>query len=595
MSDEQPIAPSSDEHLLLARILERRRSKTARAEVNTVLESGLPIKEKLQRIEAIDRKHASSSHTKRSSPTVETERPDTAATSRNASLAQLGVPPYTHPDRVARREIHKRRISLKRSPSVGSFWDYIFRQARQMRDFNRSTQLLSFGFLSLRPRINPQALHRYRRLAQTEIRDLHRAISPILEDGWLVLTKVEYNLIAVLVQLCNHIEHHSFSIPAGKPHDALRVFSEMERDILILLHEDRDGTRMTGIIGRYYASQTRSESPDVLKLGSTIAILLDTGNSTRGVAALVRALNMVATGRYLEIDTINAPPEDELIPTEYYDCDIDIGERIAEYLTNMIGRVPLLSARIAEVSRLEVFLRTDGDDMYAPPAQFAQWSDSDRSLIDHILQLNAAFRSHADTILDGTVGVANGTAFTAFDVKCFGPEINRFSRIVHRLERVSYDLPGFPMERFLKLHREREESTTLEREAISLLEDFSTQMIRVGGKLGQLIRNRRAGSGTADSLDPPWSPVVFLRPFYSADMERIISDPGPFSGISIFEALTRIAQIAILTARYLEDRTLINELRESGALRAELDGIITGIHRIADSEVYEAVRNTWIS
>lgn len=596
MSDEQPQDHLSEEHLLLARILERKRSASARSEVNTILESGLPIQETLRRIAEVDRKHV---HPGRTSipPTTTPKRSIDADAIGAVAVSRLGIPVYSQPDREARRELQRRRVRVKASPNIGSFWDYLFRQSRTIREFNRRTHLLKFGLFSLRPRIDPAAPARYRRFADTEIRELQRIVEPILADGWTVLTKAEYNLIVVLGHLCAGLGRHSFPVPTGSRRSVLHEYAEIERDLLLLIHEDRDGSRMRSILDRYADAQVGGDVPNLRRAGATITSILDTGSSTHGVAALVLALNMVATGRYLDLSAITGTEGTELIPSDYFDCDVETGRRISAYLERMIGRVTLLTTRLAELRRVETHVRgRNGEsDEYEPIKAFARWTETEKNVLERVVQLSRRFGEYAGPILDGSTVVEGGSPVTAFSPECFGTDLDRINRVARRLEKARYELNSFSLERFRRIHRQSERGTTFEREAVERIEEFASQMVRIGTKAARCTENYRATAGTADLLEPPLSPIVFSRPFVAPSLETAIAGKGPFAGESINNALNAIARIAFLTGRYLEESSVINELRESGALRAELEGVMAGIKRIASAEVYEAVRTTWIA
>ena len=374
-----------------------------------------------------------------------------------------------------------------------------------------------------------------------------------------------------------------------------------ERDILLLHRQDADGSRTVAAIEKYYRQRSSVDAPDFRRVSSAVHTILDTGHSSSGVAAFVVALNVVAAGRYLELHEITSTGATDLVPTEYYDCDSETGERIKEHIETLVGRLPALVDRLRELSRIELYTTADSVEtveevlwtLAASVAADAGTVASEQNALQRVLYLAVAVRRYVGVLLDGSVAMANGTGVSVFTEGCFGNEVNRINRLTHRLEKVRYDNPTFTMERYLRIHRGQEQPTTYEREALELIVDFSYQMVQIAHKLARFTGNRRESAGSADTATMPFTPVVFTKPFVAPEVEQLIGGEGPYRGMSILDALTETARYGFLIGRLFEERSIINDLREVSALRAEFDGIIAALRRIASEEVFERVQATW--
>ncbi|MCG8526273.1 MAG: hypothetical protein MI748_07840, partial [Opitutales bacterium] len=283
--------------------------------------------------------------------------------------------------------------------------------------------------------------------------------------------------------------------------------------------------------------------------------------------------------------------------------DVETGFRIAEYLETMIGRIPLLTSRLHELVRIETYTRSEAkkDDRYAPLWDFAASGGDnaatvydEQNILQRVLTLATAIRGHAASILGGAITITAARRVVVFAEECFNAELNRINRIIYRIENVRYDLPSFPLERFLRIHRKTALASANERSAVDLIEDFSLQLVQIADKLARFTGNRRESVGSVDSIAMPYPPVAFSKPFIAPEIELLISGDGPFAGRSILDAMTEIAQIGFLAGRLFEEKSIINDLREISGLRAELEGIMISLKRIANREVYDAVRERWI-
>ncbi len=599
MSDERHIDDLAEEHTLLARTLERHRSDKAREEVNAVIESRLSIHDKLDKIKEIDRRYEQTHYLSRPKElhgeiAYSSDLPESPPASMVSSL--IGMPVFVSPSRESRRELYRRRARLKVVPHVARIWDTLFRQAPRIREFNRRVHLIRFGVIPIRPRLDADGLARVRQFVRDEVTLLRDALVPMIAESWIILTKFEYNLLVCLYRLTRALIECPFSPQARRGQVRLDEYAAIEQELFVLLTEDRDGSRVASALDKYSASRHTEDQADTRKLMAIVHTIIDTEQNPRGVGAFVRAINMCVSGSYLPIDSILVSGVENLIPRDYFECDSATGDAIAVYLETLIRRIPILTARLNEIARVETFSAKNRDkkEAIAVLQRFAGWDDSDENLLRRMITLHESIRRNVNGLLDGRIELSGGTTATVFDESCFDAEVNRINRIGHRLEKVSYDLPRFSLERYRRIHRGNDTGTKSEREAVTLIEDLADQMVRIATKLARFSGNRREAAGSADTVTMPYSPVCFGKAFVAPEIELLVGGDGEFAGGSILDAITRITQIGYLIGRYLEDKNVINDLREISALRAELEGIMAGIKRIASSEVATAVSSTWI-
>lgn len=618
--DTQDSNPPSDEHLLLARILERQRDTTARKEVDTVLSSGVPVREKLEQIIEIDRRYAGSSddgidtdfdHIGRGdrrapSGTLRTsDAEDHASLARHAALTAIGQDVYAPPEREERRRIARSRARLKAVPVVSSFWEYFFRQRRKIREFQKRTQFLRFSVFGFTVRINPDARARVNEWIDREIPPLLDALGPIVSEGWLTLTKREYNCIRLLQDIALSIGDGGIPRHAGDTRGSDTRYSSIERSVLVLHTLDGDGSQIVAAIDRFYSGNKRSDTPDLRRINATIRVLLDEDQSPYGLAGYIRAVNIVATGRYLTLGDLRIPESDNLVPTEYFDCSAEVGSQIKEYLETVVTRIHAIAQRLHELSRIELYSNERDHDseelQHHTLWQFAQdvadrtgravdrRVEDETNILARTSALVEAVQRDISPILDGLTPLAGGVTVVVFSEQCFGSEVGRIHRIFNELEKVRYDLPSFPVERFFRIHRKTEEPSVRERQAVDLIVEFAAIMVRIAKRLVAFTGNRIEKAGGADTVLMPFTPITFGKPFVAPEIEQLVVGETRFSGGSILDTLTEIAEFSLQIGRYFEEKTILSELRELSALRNELASLLVAVRRIATKDVYEAV------
>ena len=293
-----PLGRITEEYAALVMLLKRKRDIEKEQAVETIVSSGLPLSEKIDQILQIDgdKPFKSQLHLlRRTKGDDEDDAPEEtvdAAVSRE--LARDGI--YTH------YIVRERRRELRMVPRRAGFFTFFFFEIPKIRRFAGETKALECRYFPPRLRIPPEVELFFRE----RIKPAAATILPYLlraeREGWRILPRSEYNLIAEFRILCETI---IAAIDGTNRRGEFDFSIRLSRIVnpFLLIHHHRENAK-TIANAAFKVLTVMGESTKIKDAVTLIGdILLP---STHGISlhAIVTALHIIECRRMLSLDDV---------------------------------------------------------------------------------------------------------------------------------------------------------------------------------------------------------------------------------------------------------------------------------------------------
>jgi hypothetical protein len=607
MSEESREPTRDDDHLLLAKLLERQRSPELKQAVDEILERSLPVKEKADLIAALDRKASESHYLSAGRRDREDGQGSGEALDDGAAAASVEeLLAAEHKDPTWQRELRRRRSEIKRRVEPVGFIGFLFFDAPRIRKFNRRAHALRLGLLPGRMRVDPARVSELKQKLVPAARTLAASLDGVLALGWKHLGKRDYNLLVLLHRMCHALGQVKLDRLDSKQrrgvdgHALVRTLRSVETSFLVLRNEDEDAIRLDRAI-RLYADQSQDEDFDRQGAVRHLYLLLGKPSAGGRLEDILVAANIVYHRRYLGIEDLYDRTAESLISADQYECSSEVRARIRAYLAELIRQLPGYVNALREIQRMHLFVPQDGEGKtdYSTLVSFYNRAsrdfETDRQNVLVLAQrLAQTFLRDFEPLLDGQVHLQGRGRIRIFTSDFFHEELSRLKLLVGRLEELSYSFPTFPESRYTQLKRAKQGATDAESSVMDAIDETYFQIAAIGKKLMNLLARRSNSADETAAVELPLEQGVLQRTAFLCEALNLqVDEDSPLLQGTLVETIQNVVQVALLAAAFFEESTTVAALKRESHLQGEIERRLNRIRSVATPETVASVRELY--
>lgn len=566
-------------YLKIGSILQKPHRPEQQAAIQKILDSDLPMAQKLERIEAIDR----------SEPPVL----KSASRDRRTFLSQE-MP-------------RKNALLIKKQLQKAPLLKYLFSEYRRISAFGQSAHLFSGKWFRFKSKLPPA----FWPGIQKDAGILKEFLDKALESGWAFLDKFEYNGLVQLRRLCEAILR--CGLPSSdSAREALEQIREVELPFLICHYE----TAYPEMLGGALQECMRSLQEDESRINSASLLLRKLLKPRWDGPCLYHyllGLNMRASRTYLEMKDLIAEHPEGVIPRSGFDCSEGVREKIRSYLSDKEHQLAELVKFRKEVQKSANFLgafvrKSEGAASavydYAPVVVFYESGigsgkyrferDCDNfSLL--VSNLAKRFSGEFAHFLCGKVKTEPFGAIPLFTADFFHNDFSRLEGLVQRIGKLNFAIPGFSLDRFNEIKSDPEHSypTREEREFIRHVDEWGALMMELGQKAGHLSIAGKVSENPEEALKPLDPSLLISNGFTSRLWGVKLIEPICFENKPFPQALREFATLTLLTALFLGEERAAHLREREMKLQDDIQKVRTVLERVADSADFQRLKTEY--
>ncbi len=476
----------------LGNLLQKERSEEQQAKVRAVInDQGLANSEKLRRIQQLD--------------AAESDTPENKVSSWQGPQKPAGEDsPSIQAKTEKQMERYQQQWKLLKKPlQRKGFFSYFFHEYRRIKDFGRRTRTLHATLLPprlyLAGGLETAMAHTFQKTAS----QLEALLHPVEEMGWLVLSKEEYNRVALLLRLCREI---------GRIHlgDHLPSLLSLESLYLAVL-QDRPLPTIRHSLKRLevHRSTLVKDAGQVIGLAEQ---LLSPDALLPSFPHLIQAVNMVRYRRFVELDDLKREAlEERIIPTAYFDAPPAVSRRIARFVQSTDHKLTVLHKHWTQIQRVKQFLPQDEESRLDLPflagyyeqtpageSRGPSFSRDNKAVNVFFYRLITAVLSDYAELLNGQPVLRNQGKIPVFDRTCFEKTMAKLYQLKENFETLSATFPNFSRQRFFELQKkENRGAIAVEREAASEIREVCQTGKHLSVLLSHLLIHEKRKAGTS--------------------------------------------------------------------------------------------------
>lgn len=593
------MADGDDDLHVLSVLLVKDRPPEYAEKVREILASDLSLREKIQKIDALDSQRESEEAPPSSSGYLSRPKPS----------EQSGIPEKKRDlciiDSIsseAAEEVHgnlhtiqQNRKILKNPVNRSSFFSYFFRERKKIRKFALESGVLGFRAIGTVPVLNTSVLEKFQRDIRETAKSLTRTLKPILEEGWLYLGKRDYNLVSLLYRLCREATAADFKSFSGKSSNHIDKIINLET-LFLIFHYEREDIREL----HFAVDTVFNKDPSLKEIQKETSVnlykLLDRDHMRPSLYNMILGLNILKSRTFLELQDLRKPGL-RLLDTHDFDCTPKVRDRIDEHLRKLEkGMRPYLEQE-AELLRMQAFIPTDGRgnvddsilaDFYnkALSSRKLNFETNKENIIKLILNLGYAFLSVFRNILSETIKVDTGEEIRLFAQPVFGQDMLRLEYNLGKLDRLQTKLPKLASSRYLFIRKSVAGAIEAEAAAVRIIDELTSTLVFMGKRIAHILRNASPEDHGSDSEISYFSfdEKSYLIP---RENQKILSDEY-LRGKTVKEALYETAAVCYQTGTLVQHSEITELLEKEKNIRDEIRNRSEQYRRIAHEIVYRA-------
>jgi len=571
---------ASQSYIDLATLLQKTRSPEKKLQVEKILRSDMPVHVMIEHIEQVDNDY-------------KTGRPRPAERMQEEIESTISSAGLTSADRAEKNR--KNIKSRLRKNDTLSFIFYDFRKILHfIKNAGRKSDYIRHSFFPPGIHLNRRIQHLLETVFQKQAGELYLTLNKVLKEGWLHLTKLEYNLIVQFTALCSEILNVNFLSFDLKDENIIDKMNKLET-LFITCHYRQEYpatiiSAVTTVIERY-----PEWNIDPFAVKNNIIRLLDQKQSRPSLQNLILAMNMIKYKRYVSFNDLFQSGMMDIINTFDFECDIITSRRIKEYSEKTLGELLALMKEKVEIDKLVRFLplSPDGSFNYKILELFYEKSfqkknfdfTKDREfpalLSQKFLQL---FLEMYEQFLSGKLEMESGSSVKIFSTGYFQIEISKIHSLIEKLAKYAYVFEKFPDERYLALVNSKKAGTQTEVELVQLIKDFITVMKSLADKLMDIERCHRPEHQAApNGEDIPLEPSMLLKRIVRVPhWDERVAAPPHLRGQQIMAILSDIITLCLITVVFFHDREIPLLLAKKDRIHRDIHGFRLTLERITN-------------
>jgi hypothetical protein len=576
--DRRKIEREAEEHIALGLLLRKRRSPRRREEVERILAGPQSVGKKIERIRRLDAE-------------PEAGQPEEATGAvREPEAEGRGQGPEAGPaERSERPPAHR----VKASPPAASFWSFVLRELPRLRAFGRRTHTLLTSWFPPAVRADPALKGFLTQSLQPWAAELGRRLKPVLELGWLHLTKRQYNWLVVLARLAERIVAADFAHLPWRERNLVDSLRGLEAQFLLLHSHEGIPGELSSSLRTVFEKKSRLES-DYPPAAELVRRLLSAEASLPSLYNCLLAFNMVKLRRLLALSDLLRGSLGPVVSSSEYDCPPEIRARIEEYVASSMENLQTLHAQLSELRRLSGYLSCDekgqADTRLLAALYGPKWEAERANLMVLAPQLFRVFERAFQPLLSGTVAVEGAAKTALFEPAFFQTEFARLAAVSDKLEKAAFGLANFPFSRFLAIRSSSLGAIPKELEVLQLLEEGLAVLFNLGKALAQVLAMDGVGAREGEGERPLNASLLQGAPFRLPHAGRRLQAGEFLRGLTVREALARAIRVCFTASHLLQHPAVFLCFAKEPRLVAQLAATLGQLEHLLDEKTYAELK-----
>jgi hypothetical protein len=570
------IEKEAEEHINLGMLLRRRRTPSRAAKVRRIMAEPLSVAQKIERIQRVD---AETGAPEGETPAVETAGPE---------------------ERPERRELARALQAVKIQPAAVTYWQYLLRERSRIRAFGRRTHTLLASWFPPGVRVDPQLAEFFGQRLQPWASELTRRLQPVLDLGWLHLTKRQYNWIVVLKQLCDRIIDIDFKRLNYRDRNLIDGLRRLESLFLLLHHQESGPQRLLSSLRTVFEKKSKLES-DYGPTADLVNRLLAEQITLPSLWNCLLALNMARSRRFLSLADLIRPGLGEAVSGKDFDCTPQVRKKIEEYVESSQETLQALHEQLVEVRRLNSYLTYDETgnlntrllaSFYESEAkgEGVRLEKDQENVMVFAPRFFTTFDRTFQGLLNGTVRFSGGGKGAVFSPFCFQTEFTRLRNTIEKLERLVFTYANFPYGRYLQIRNSAMGAIPKEVEVMQLIDEGLAVIFWLGKSLARLLAMDGVGVPEGEGEHPVEPSALQGRPFRLPFAGRMLAARGFLEGMDVGKSLAQAASICLSADILLQDPAIFMHLGKEGQIVGQLETKLRQLEHLVDEKTFTELK-----
>jgi len=571
---KREIQKDAEDFITLGNLLRKKMVEKKRLSVEKVMRSNLSIREKIKRIREIDQPGE--------------EHPD------NEKIFQEGRG-VNQRDRK-RKRVKKGRVEIKASHNPRSYLSFLFKDYRKVREFGKKTHIFVSVLFPPGVRLNKDLGTLFVKYLQPASAELLEILNPVLENGWLHLHKIDYNLISILKKLCRKINSTNFKLLDYNDKKLINRLRSLENLFLTLQYRSEYLERIISALDTVLSKDPDFEGvpknmPGLVRRILTKYVMLPSFYN------FLLGLNMLKDNRYFTLRELMRRNSSEIIDSSNFDCEPKINDKIRLYIEESTKNLLLFRDKKREILKEKIFLPTNENgeadfnklqffyDAFQAENQYHYIKDKE-NIVLFTPRFIRLFVQTFERLLYGKVQLSQVGKVEIFSRAFFQIELSRLSYLIVKMEKFAFSYPTFSRSRYLLIKSTNEGATAIEAELMQILNESLHYLLGIGKKLSGVL-GLREKIGKSKGKNKPLDPIILKGKAFSIPYEEdVVKSRTIINGKTVLEALTMAISMTFLVGIFFNDQNTTSLLIREQEINQKMRSMLEILERISDLESY---------
>jgi hypothetical protein len=492
---------------------------------------------------------------------------------------------------------------IKKTIQSFSFFTFIFKEYRRVREFGRRSYVLEARLLPPGIKIDPHLPVFLAKEILTTAAALSLRLAPVVEHGWLHLTPRQYNLLVLLKRLADRIRAVEFARLNLRDVNVIDRLRRVESLFLMLQYEPDTQGVIFGALRAFYEKQHEPEEENE-KTNSLVLRILAEDCTLPSLYNCLLGLNIFKHRRVLTLPDLMREGLGEMVDSSAFDCESSVSARMDAYIDSAFESIGKLHEQMLEARRISSYIVLDeqgGPDTEVLAGiyesgnsreSFDFVADQD-NLVLFVPRLVRGFDRVFAPLLNGQCVLQESGRATIFSRAFFELDFTKLRTVVEKLETGPFHFSNFPLSRYLQIKGARLGAIGNEMEVNEIISQGVGCLVDLGKTLMKILILRRPGgaAGTPEPLEP----IVLQGKSFSLPYENgRIQARSLLKGKTVAEALSIAVTMCFTAGLLLQDDFLSVYLGKEKRLVAELRLRMKLMENLLDPESYRELSALYI-
>ncbi len=598
MTEEVPgkkLDTEAEVYIKVGKLLKKNRSHEAQELVFQVLNSEISMDDKIKRIQEIDAS-------------------DKSVIKEHAVINENEIAEILTRYNVTTEETANKNINYLKKPIYKKqFFQFFFKEYFKIRNYAKDSRILHLTAFSVKLNFKKYLLVSL----QKEASLLLNYINPVLETGWTLFTKFEYNLLNQFKKLCEDISRTDLTYNNNEIQFLAKIKS-IESRFLICNYQPEYPDIISRCLSEFMRDFLKQDVHIEHVVTLTKKILLPSGDQ-HSLYHIILGLNIVIFRQFFSLEDLIQRKSGAVINDFNFDCSDSINNKIDFYISDNEKILKDLLHQKSDIIKmnhfLKQFIRKDetGKERYkfALLVSFYEsgsgldkfWYNRDKdNLLIFTNNLMIRFNKEIEPFLTRSIGIENWGEINVFTPDFFYFELSKIKTVENQLSKMAVASVQVSVDRFREVRKNIDSGNLTKDEvfAVQIVDEISNLMVDLGKKTGQLYQTYRPEpdnpeiNKTQEKIFKPLDPSILVRNgFFVPFWDQKINISGVFQDKTFGEILNIITSICLLIGAFFSGSKMMSSLEKEAEVNNEIIRVKQNLERVADVITFEKIKRTY--